>query len=704
VARLAAIVDTRRAVRDGTRSGVLEGTTAPTVADRLRSARGRRFVGRQAELELVAAALEEPEPPFAVAFVHGPGGVGKSALLGAIETLARSAGAAVARVDLRSIEPSPPQLAAALGDALGAPGRSVLLLDTYEPAGALDGWLRDELVPALPAGSLVVIAGRAPPGPAWTSDPGWRALLRVVSLRNLAPGDVAALLRAEGVPDALHERLGALTHGHPLALTLLVDVLRQGAPEPAGLGDAPDVVRALLERFLVEVPDARHRRALDVCAYARTTTEDLLRAALEADASALFAWLRSLSFVEEGSRGVFPHDLVRDALGADLRWRDPEAHAELRRRVHDHIVGRLARGGDQQAAGDLVFLHRDNPFTARFWDWDGFGEAYADGLRPGDRDALLAMTERHEGAASAALAAHWLDRQPHAFTVFRGGGGRRIGYTAVLALHEADPGDIAADPGAAAMWAYAQRHAPPRPGEEVHAARFFMDADAYQAPGSPSLNVLTIASTQRWLSRRRPGWELIGALTDPEVIGPLMAYIAFDRLPDADYEAGGLRHAVFGHDWRRMDPARWLAVMGEREAAAGFEPVAAGTAAAPVVALSQPEFREAVRRALRDLHRPDALAANPLARSRAVADRGPGEPPAEVLEALVREAVASLGRDPRDELPARVLDRTYLRPAPTQERAAELLGLPSSTYRRHLARAVERVADWLWQRELYGAG
>jgi hypothetical protein len=43
-----------------------------------------------------------------------------------------------------------------------------------------------------------------------------------------------------------------------------------------------------------------------------------------------------------------------------------------------------------------------------------------------------------------------------------------------------------------------------------------------------------------------------------------------------------------------------------------------------------------------------------------------------------------------------------VRPAATQEAAAELLGLPFSTYRGHLTRGVERVCDRLWQRELYG--
>lgn len=51
----------------------------PAVAERLRFARGRQFVGREAKLELVRSALEEPEPAVAVGFVHGPGGVGKRA-------------------------------------------------------------------------------------------------------------------------------------------------------------------------------------------------------------------------------------------------------------------------------------------------------------------------------------------------------------------------------------------------------------------------------------------------------------------------------------------------------------------------------------------------------------------------------------------------------------------------------------------------
>jgi hypothetical protein len=41
-------------------------------------------------------------------------------------------------------------------------------------------------------------------------------------------------------------------------------------------------------------------------------------------------------------------------------------------------------------------------------------------------------------------------------------------------------------------------------------------------------------------------------------------------------------------------------------------------------------------------------------------------------------------------------------PVPTQEVAAQRLGLPLSTYRRRLSRALREICDQLWSRELYG--
>ena len=75
----------------------------------------------------------------------------------------------------------------------------------------------------------------------------------------------------------------ALTHGHPLALSLLIDAVRRcdtGGEVPATLGELPDLVAALLRRLVDQAPTGRHRAALQVSAHVPVTTEPVLRARL----------------------------------------------------------------------------------------------------------------------------------------------------------------------------------------------------------------------------------------------------------------------------------------------------------------------------------------------------------------------------------------------------------------------------------------
>ena len=695
---------------------------ASTVADRLKNARRRRFVGRAAERELFLSALTASEPPFSVLWLHGPGGVGKTALLGAFAEAAGDVGVAVVSLDLRAIEPSPPTFIAELGRAVGLPAEAsgremfagrepvVLLLDTFEAAVGLEDWLREQFVPALPACALVVVAGRNAPGPAWRRDPGWGDLLRVVSLRNLGPDDAREFLRGAGVAEDQQGWMLELSHGHPLALALLVDVIAQRHADadvaPLELSAAPDLVGRLVESFLAGVPSPRHRFALDCVARTRLTTAGLMGAIFgEREGEELFSWLRGLSLMEHGSYGLVPHDLVRDVIDADLRWRDPTAHRQVHLRVREYIVEQVwgSEGRERgRALADLIFLHRGNPAAAALWDWRSLGEVYADALRDGDAEAIVTLVERYEGAESAAIAQHWLDRQPEGFYVFRGRGRELLGFAAHLALHEATEEDIARDPAARRAWAHAQRHAPTRPGDEVLLARFVIDRDVYQAP-SRSFNVVTMRSMHEWLGRPRLSWYYIVA-ADPEAMAPMMDYVYFDRAAEADFEVGGRTYGMFARDWRRVGGVEWLERMAGRELGDEAAVAELERETPPLLALSHPEFADAVRRALRDLHRPGALATNPLAGTRVVRERGTESPAPEALRELLYEAVDALRRDPRGEKLVRALDCTYLRPAPTQEAAAELLGLPFSTYRGHLTRGLEQVTDWLWQRELYGGG
>ena len=579
----------------------------------------------------------------------------------------------------------------------------VLLIDTYERLEPLDGWVRTEMLPRLPSTALTVIAARNPPDPAWRADSAWGDLLRVVSLRNLSPIESREYLQAIDVEPLLHEQILQATHGHPLGLSLLGDVVRRGGhvvTEPL----PPDLVGALVGRFVETVPSDLHRRALEVCALARVTTETLLRDALALDdAHALFAWLRDLSFVYTSPDGLFPHDMARDVLDADLRWRDPDGYKRVFGGVWTHIRGHLSAGEreQRQAIFDLKFVFRNLPGVLSPVDWDSWGGLYPERAHIADREAMLELVLTGEGRRSAEIAAFWLDRQPEGFFVLRHHDGLVRGLITLLDLSRAAPEDLAADPGTRAAWDYAQRRSPSRTGEVVTQTRFIIDRDCYQDP-SPTMNAVPVLTMEQYLRTPNLSWDFL-TLAEPDRWNDFFAVADLPRAPGADFDVGGRAFGLFAHDFRQVPVDAWLELVTERALSRDFT-VEPSMAKPELLVLSQPEFAHAVKQALHDVQHPALLARNPLLRTRLVHDYASDtQPDAAALEAVIRDAVDSLTGHPRDDKLLRAVDRTYLRPAATQESAAAMLGLPFSTYRRHLTQGVARITAWLWEREIYGA-
>lgn len=690
----------------------LVGETAGTLGERLAAGRRRRFVGRAAEAELFRQALTSPGAPVAVWYVHGPGGIGKTALLDVFADLAADEGLPVVRLDGRDLQPTPTAVLRAVSAAVGLGEindadaalarleRTVLLVDTYERLAPADPWVRSYLLPSLPATTVTVLAGREPPPAAWRADPGWRGVLGMIALRNLAPKDSRDYLHACQVDTRLHDRIIELTHGHPLGLSLVADVVARGE-ETLVDPMTPDVLGTLLRRFVEVVPSELHRRALEVGALARVTTEPLLRMALGVtDAHDLFEWLRGLSFIESGPHGLFPHDLARDALDADLHWRDPEAYQRLFRGIRAHIIDRLTctTGQEQQRVlFDAKFMHRHQPVSRVWADWDTFGQHYPEAATPDDVPVIVDLVATWEGEASAGLVRRWWARQPAGFFVVRHHDGQVRGCIVQIDLTRASAEDIAADPGAAAALAHARRQGPLRPGDIVSQLRFCIDRESYQQP-SPTLNLGPVLAIQHYLNTPRLAADYL-TFAEPERWEEYFAFFDIPRAVGADFTVGGRTYGLFARDFRRIPLDDWLLLMFERDLTGEHAPPPRAEES-PVLALSEPEFEQAVRQALRDLRHRDRLAANPLARSRLVLSLASGRSSADALGALVRETVDGLRADRREEKFFHALDRTYVRPAATQEHAAEVLDLPLSTYKRHLKRGVERVVAELWHQEL----
>ena len=125
-------------------------------------------------------------------------------------------------LDCRGVEPVPPGLLGAIGTSLGVELRNVseaaavigalaepmvLAMDNYEALRLLDGWLRTELLPALPISARFIIMGRSLATAPWIAAPGWADHVLSLRLGPLAEADVAAFLASRGFTEAARERI-----------------------------------------------------------------------------------------------------------------------------------------------------------------------------------------------------------------------------------------------------------------------------------------------------------------------------------------------------------------------------------------------------------------------------------------------------------------------------------------------------------------
>ena len=689
------------------------------LGERLAATGRRRLCGRDRELSLFHIALADRSSPFSVFFVHGLGGVGKSALLDQCATDAATAGIRTVRLDARSVEASPQSFLHALGEVMGlddgespldrlsAESAIVLAIDSFDTIAPLEPWLRQTLLPQLPARGVVLIAGRQVPSADWVADAAIGPIFRALPLRNLTPDDSRTLLSDRHVPAEQHEAVLRFTHGHPLALVLVADLVSNtGGDTPFTPESAPNIVRDLLGRLIATVPTRSHRKALETSAQARVTTEALLACTVdEGDSHELFEWLRGLSFMEHSPDGLFPHDVAREVLDADFRWRDPDGYLASQRRIWRHVRQKvLATSGrtQQRAFFDKLFLHRSSATGGRFHDYSTLGTVFAHAATAPDRTTILDAVRRWEGEESAHIAEYWLDRQPDAFRIARGPCDEMLGFVASLVLREELVEDAEEDPAIRAAWTFARRGRL-RAGEELVHHRFHMSRDGYQQV-SPYINLLAMRATLAPVECRRLAWSFVCFACPEAPWLPLMRYVNFQRADDADFIVGGRGYAVFAHDWRVEPFELWWDQLAERSTLA--EPVGEAVTvppASPLVLLSESEFTACVRQALRDYTRPAALAGNSLVKSRLASDGdGTAGDPAR-LQQVLRDAIESLNSSPKDEKFYRALLYTFVQPAMTQEAAAERLGLPFNTYRYHLARGIDRVIELLWERELTGS-
>ena len=693
-----------------------------TLADRLMNASGRLFVGREAQCALFERALLADQIPHAIIHVYGPGGIGKTSLLYEFRRICQRLDLPAFYLDARTTRADSMSFTESVEEATGGligkktsdvGNRVVLFIDTFEVLASLEKWLYSSFFVSLSDQVLIVLAGRNGPSDTWTSDPGWQALIKKMPLRNLSPDEIKIYLTKAGVPEQHHISVLEYTHGHPLALSLITDLYSQNPTiflEP-NLG--PNLIKVLLDRFVQDVPTQLHGQALEACALVNHLTEPLLKLMVdEDDVSELFEWLRTLSFIESGHRGVFPHDLARDVLGADLKWRNPDQYDIMHQRARTFYNTNLQNTTpdvQRNLLSDYIYLHRDNPVVRPFYKrlkstWKGDSDkGYITTHRYEDNDLgdILGMVEKHEGPASAEMAKMWLELQPEHVLVYKDNDQVIQGFLLPLSLDGAPVEALKRDSVAQDAWNYLSDNTPLRPGEKATYFRFWMDINNYQNI-SRVQSLIFVSMVRHYLTTPNLAFSLL-PITKPLFWKLIFNYADLHRVRALNFKIKKKTYGVYGHDWRTRPPAAWLDLLASREVWGSKEPVEEDMGR-PVIVLSEEMFTTAVRDALRTYTHPLQLKNNPLLDSRIVSEKvdpnAEHDERIEVLMALITEALERLKQDPRRDKVYRAIDRTYIRPAGSQEQVSEMLGLPYSTFRRHLSNGVSEIVSDLWQREI----
>jgi hypothetical protein len=625
------------------------------------------LVGRERELKSIAAELAAADPVAAV-YLHGPAGIGKTALLREATERAAAAGSALFWIDGRDIAPVPDQLEDALGTAPSERARPLVVLDSFEHVEALGGYLRRVLVPSLPAGAAVLIASRRTPGPEWAPRGGDGDFV-TLDLGALDRSGSAEVLRRHGVVGPAAERALGWARGNPLALELAAASARRH-PDRAGAG--AELGEELVARLVEERLQGPHLATLATAAIARVTTPDLLATSLVgADPEAEWEWLRGRDFVEPRGVGVAPHELVREAIRACVHRDHPLLERELRRRVTDHLYAIATGAAGPLAVTDLTELAA-SPALHWGFSWRAASRLRVDGLRTGDLEAVdrIVAGRRHAAVWSGSRAL--LEEAPEHGTVARDPEERLCGLTLSLTPQTA-PAAAAEDPILGPRLAHARRldrleaviwrdmiGAPDRDPELF--GLLGMAGLLAATSGSPRHAYLTI-------NPALPGARDFAAAGGAVHIPELDVRIGDEAVEChvIDWGPGGVLSAVRAHIYREL-----------------------GLAEPPRPATERAVSVEVVREAFRNLGVPADLARSPLARGGGVEERSES-----VRHALADAVDRAFTDAPGDELTQTVLRRGYLERSASHEAVAETLHLSRAAYFRRLRRGCERIATYL---------
>ena len=477
-----------------------------TIAELIRQGRRTNLAGRDAELRLLRQVAAQGGP--VVAYVHGPAGIGKTALLSALDACLEDEGVRRLHLAAGAVEPTPTAILAALGKILDRQARTVaelatalasvkdltvVMVDDFDTWRLAASWIRAELLPALPASTRFVLAGTVPPPPAWSLEYGPYFL--DIKLTALPRAESDAAVAAAGLAPDIAERIWRLSGGHPLGLGMAIHAARGNS-----LGTARDAGE-LANAILAAIGDRELHRAVEACAIVRRADRALITAILESEEPIPLALLDSvegLPFAKRDAEGIYIAEPVRRGIVDWMSGVEPERYQLWRKTAADWIVKRLraaGRSGRWRHMADLLHLLEQPALRNAFFP----PEEEAPPVEPArvdDFEQIFAIAENRDGREERARIEVWAQRLPHRFSVARGAAGDVLAF--YLFARRDDPhADLGAvDPLFAAWQTHLAAH--PVDGEILFIRQLSARADAASAARTACILDLKRNYIERW--------------------------------------------------------------------------------------------------------------------------------------------------------------------------------------------------------------
>jgi len=465
--------------------------TAATIADLIRQGRRTTLAGRNAELRLLRQVTAPGGP--VVIYVHGPAGIGKTALISALDACLEDEGIRRLHIAAGAVEPTPTAILTALGRVLDHEARTVaelaaalssvkdiavVMVDDVDTWRLAASWLRTDLLPALPASTRFVLAGTIPPPPAWSIQYGQYFL--DIKLGALPRVESDAAVAAAGLSAEIAERIWRLSGGHPLGLQMAIHAARTGS-----LGTARDAGE-LANAILHAIGDSDLRRAVEACAIVRRANRALMSAILETEEPiplSLIEAVEALPFATRDAEGIYIAEPVRRAIVDWMSAVEAERYQLWRKTAADWIVKRLraaGRSGRWRHMADLLHLLEQPALRNAFFPPEEEAPP-VEPARAGDFDQIFEIAELRDGADERARIEVWAQHLPHRFFVARGSEGEVLAFYLFARQDDPHSGLGAVDPLFAAWQAHLAAN--PVEGEVLFIREMSAKADGAFPPG-----------------------------------------------------------------------------------------------------------------------------------------------------------------------------------------------------------------------------